>query len=826
VKRTKEELQEVKLFKNHPLFDKTFGMSRGKARLTVTAFAVALLALSSAVAEVHATIDWTREDQYLTAALNNIENSRKLDVNLRFFGNVSSRPITNAVVSYKQLSHDFVFAVGGADVAGTGLSLDAFEIWPLNWSYIEPRKGVFNFQKYDAYLQQLESRTPNGQFFVKMWVVPEAGWIYKTWPPAYAQFDKIADPEVFQEFLGHVYDFVYHSALHFKGRIRFWIIQMEMNAPVYAVAEAGRLLWTVQQGVEIDFAAAKAIRDANKDAVILIGTSNPQHVAPSGELADPLDFTQMCLTRGVDFDGVAIEAWPIADTPADYYYYMSEFADLGKYVFIHETQGFAAPPDPSASGWKWNVFDEDAQAEWLRRIFTIAYGSKAAIGVQWLWYEDSQQYQQGQFFANGLVDHNGHPRKAYYAFQELIQNFTSCGHTVTNADGEMRFRGFAGRYEIAVPGYQTVMMNVTEGRENTYDLRLTPSPYASSMTVSYQVVGGGTGYSAPSFNYVQLGVSEDVPLTGTATTIVVDKGSAWSVTPNPLTGSDSSQRWFSSQLLSGKASGSKTIVFTFFHQYNQTVSYAVVGGGSPPAPSFTANQFGKRVAEKLASAAKGYWFDAGSAWSVTNPLTGSSASQRWIASQSTSGTVNSAQTIVFSYQHQYYLTMKADSPAGGTVTPSSGWQNAGASVPIQAYPNSGYVFTRWTGSGTGSYSGTTNPDTVTMNGPITEAAQFQIQLAITQIIPTNGADLTGSTTVRFTVQVTSEVDGKPVQGATVTIYVNGTKACTGSTNSTGYYTCNTYKPTKSGTYLWYATASKTSYQPVTSATHQFTWKKT
>jgi hypothetical protein len=423
------------------------------------------------------------------------------------------------------------------------------------------------------------------------------------------------------------------------------------------------------------------------------------------------------------------------------------------------------------------------------------------------------------------------------------------------------------------------------------------------MTVSYHVAGGGTDHSAPFFNYVQLGVSEDVSLTGTATTIVVDKGSAWSVTPNPLSGSDSAERWFSSQPLSGKASGSETLVFTFYHQYNETVSYAVVGGGLPPAPSLTADQFGKRVAEKLASAAKGYWSDAGSAWSVTNPLGGSSASHQWVTSQSTSGTVNSAQTIQFSYTHQYYLkvstnfgsvspvsgwqdagskvtisatpptsvageqylwvkwtgsgsgcysgtsnpatdavtmngpiseaaswthqyylTMSSNSTAGGSVSPGSGWLNAGASVTIKATSSTGYVFNGWAGTGSGSYSGPKNPATLKMNGPVTESGQFAFPiLTVSLVSPSNGVTLAASA-ASVTLRVQVLVSGKPASGTTVTIFVDGGQACTGTTNSQGYFTCS-YPLTQHGhTYSWYATATETGYQPGTSTTWTFKYK--
>src|SRR5947207_2063567 len=65
---------------------------------------------------------------------------------------------------------------------------------------------------------------------------------------------------------------------------------------------------------------------------------------------------------------------------------------------------------------------------------------------------------------------------------------------------------------------------------------------------------------------------------------------------------------------------------------------------------------------------------------------------------------------------------------GGTVTPSSGWRNSGTTVSISATATNNtqvsYTFNSWTGSGTGSYSGTNNPASITMNGPITESAAF------------------------------------------------------------------------------------------------------
>ena len=61
---------------------------------------------------------------------------------------------------------------------------------------------------------------------------------------------------------------------------------------------------------------------------------------------------------------------------------------------------------------------------------------------------------------------------------------------------------------------------------------------------------------------------------------------------------------------------------------------------------------------------------------------------------------------------------------GGKVSPASAWKNSGAAISISATPATGYSFTNWSGTGTGSYSGTTNPGSVTMGGPVTETATF------------------------------------------------------------------------------------------------------
>ena len=90
--------------------------------------------------------------------------------------------------------------------------------------------------------------------------------------------------------------------------------------------------------------------------------------------------------------------------------------------------------------------------------------------------------------------------------------------------------------------------------------------------------------------------------------------------------------------------------------------------------------------------------------------------------------VTGSTTLTAYMKLQYYLTTQANPSEGGSVSPASCWCDAGSSITILATVNLGYRFIGWTGSGAyGSYTGTLNPATVTMNAPISETANFIIK---------------------------------------------------------------------------------------------------
>ena len=114
---------------------------------------------------------------------------------------------------------------------------------------------------------------------------------------------------------------------------------------------------------------------------------------------------------------------------------------------------------------------------------------------------------------------------------------------------------------------------------------------------------------------------------------------------------------------------------------------------------------------------------------TTSPQAGATGTQFIWSSWSDGGAISHSvttpavnTTYTANFNTQFMLTMNAGT--GGSVQPASGFFNSGQSVQISALANPGFSFTGWTGTGTGSFTGNTNPVSVTMNGPISETAAF------------------------------------------------------------------------------------------------------
>jgi uncharacterized repeat protein (TIGR02543 family) len=270
----------------------------------------------------------------------------------------------------------------------------------------------------------------------------------------------------------------------------------------------------------------------------------------------------------------------------------------------------------------------------------------------------------------------------------------SSGYVFSNWTGDLT--GTTNPATITMNSNKTVTAVFTQQQVQQYTLTTSVSPQGAG-TVSLNPAGGSytagtqvTLTATPSSGYVFSNWTGD--LTGTTNPATITMNSNKTVVAN----------------FSGSGSGGTT--------YSLSVSVSPQGAGTvslnPAGGVYTA---GTQVT-LTATANSGYVF---SSWSgdlsgTTNPATITMDSNKTV-------------TAVFTQQQQqqYTLTTSVSPTGAGTVSlnPAGGSYTAGTQVTLTATPNSGYVFSNWTGD----LTGTTNPVTITMNSNKTVTAVFTQQ---------------------------------------------------------------------------------------------------
>jgi hypothetical protein len=433
------------------------------------------------------SVDTTFEEKYLRMALDYIAARRTLNVEILLIDNSTRQPLVGIPVRYTQDSHDFVFAslgilYGAASRNSTFVNLNRqlgadWNDLPLFWSKIEPVRGTFDFGSTDDLVDKLSGLGAR-QLFVEVRAYPEPGpsWI----PPAWTRWGTlITNASFLSTYEQYVYEFVYNVAKHYLGRVTVWQVGLEYNWRLGGKPGPKNsyyfIPFTPDQALELAKVQARAVRDADPNAVILLGASDPVRGWDCSACVDPVDWAKLAIARGVDFDGVAIEAhW--ADGPPSFFYdYLKKFVDMGKPAYINEAQHPAAPlmVDYQTSIPRWWEYDEQTQALWTKYMVTYAFA--LGLGIDEFPFFD-QVYPAYPASKNklGLVSPNGTARAAYYTYSDLIRQFTTNGTTRTNGQGKITFSGFAGSYTVAAEGYRPIRLSVVENATNSFNLHLIP----------------------------------------------------------------------------------------------------------------------------------------------------------------------------------------------------------------------------------------------------------------------------------------------------------------------------------------------------------------
>jgi hypothetical protein len=171
----------------------------------------------------------------------------------------------------------------------------------------------------------------------------------------------------------------------------------------------------------------------------------------------PIDLAQKALAAGLQVDGITIHAYPRASEGPVFFRDLIQRArlTLDKPVLIQET-GYPSQGCPSC-GDQWaaweGVFDEATQAAWIKYMTAIPFGTEDTMGVLYYSAEDAA-YASSPSPPTDSYGHMGlfaldRTKLAYNVYLQQIRTFTTLGSNLTDSQGTISFRGFAGDYVIS-----------------------------------------------------------------------------------------------------------------------------------------------------------------------------------------------------------------------------------------------------------------------------------------------------------------------------------------------------------------------------------------
>lgn len=269
------------------------------------------------------------------------------------------------------------------------------------WSDLEPQRGRFEFDRYDAIVRETRRR---GIGLLGM-LQYNAAWSDRAWnePP---------DPAAFEAFARRV-------VRRYQDQIRYWEIWNEPDHPNY---------WTPQDNLaaysQLLRRTTKAIKEEDPSAMVLFGGLAQNFTSRLTDLyrqAGKEAFDVINLHPFTDpFHPRRLES--VLGVVSDVRNVMAAFQDSAKPIWFTEIgcPGVAAPNE-SHRYWLGPAPNEEQQAEWLAEIYR---GIPARGGVErifWAFFQDTDQH-----FGNG-IDHFGllrrdfSPKPAFRAYRDLAR---------------------------------------------------------------------------------------------------------------------------------------------------------------------------------------------------------------------------------------------------------------------------------------------------------------------------------------------------------------------------------------------------------------------
>lgn len=349
------------------------------------------------------------------------------------------RPLPNTEVEIRQVSHDFLFgcAIPNFDSVGRWPqeARDAFTERfarlfnyattenACKWANAEPQRGQHNYAQIDRMIEWCHEHGVRLKGHTLVWGNRGGAGVPRWLEP-------LPKGDVQQILEQRVRGMV----RRFKGHIDYWDV---VNEPTHCH-------W-YDQNVDPDYTlhSLQWAREENPEAFLIVNDFGNFR----GNQAERFrDYLLDLKRRGAPLDGLGIQAHdpPTWYSPELIYEVLDTLAEVG--VDMHITEfTFRSNGEQIKGGFVEGHWTEEKHGEFYDMFYRMCFGHPQVKAItMWAMWDGSSWQRNG-----GVVRRDFTPKPAYEALDRLINREWRTELTATtDAQGQVRFRGFRGEYEV------------------------------------------------------------------------------------------------------------------------------------------------------------------------------------------------------------------------------------------------------------------------------------------------------------------------------------------------------------------------------------------
>ncbi|MFQ6040586.1 MAG: endo-1,4-beta-xylanase [Candidatus Poribacteria bacterium] len=372
-------------------------------------------------------------------------------------------PLSGIPITVRQIKHDFKFGCNiflwrdedadwQMEYRRKFAELLNYATLPFYWPSFEPERGKPRYEYMDKVSDWCNRNSIDCKGHPLVWNYSAPRWL----PNDLDEIKRLSDERVSE--------IVYR----YQGKIDIWDVVNEATDP-WRFDNLITQVWRKYGQMPFTVEPFKIARQSNRKATLLINDyrTDPEYEKVIEQLLDengkPL------------YDVIGIQShmhggvwqtekiWEVCD----------RFSRFG--VPLHFTETTIVSGPRTAAGWGGtNDAGEADQAAEVERFYTVLFSHPAVEAITWWDFSDRNAWQGAPA---GFLRKDMSPKPAYERLMDLIKGeWWTEAEGQTDGNGELRLKGFYGRYEIEAKhpqkGAVSAEFHLKRGEENLWELSI------------------------------------------------------------------------------------------------------------------------------------------------------------------------------------------------------------------------------------------------------------------------------------------------------------------------------------------------------------------